>query len=221
MTCVVHIVPVGHTKETLIGSLRRFPVDRVVLVLGKNKEAEGEKRARKVAAGLKKDLGSIPWEELFLDLDDVSSVALAVSERISRERAKGCEVLINLSGSLRSAGVGCYLAALVMGARAYIGLPEYRNGKVVGVREVGEVPLVPLKDLSSEKKDILKALLSGPRLMGELLLEETESERSRLSYHLKDLKKDGLVDTKKEGRNLKVSLTFAGQLYAGGLDRKS
>jgi DNA-binding transcriptional ArsR family regulator len=40
------------------------------------------------------------------------------------------------------------------------------------------------------------------------------SERSRLSYHLSDLKRDGLVDTVKEGRNLLVSLTFAGRLYS-------
>jgi len=221
MVCTVHIVPVGHTRETLIGSLRRYPVDRVVFVLGKNKEAEGERKAREVAADLKKDLGTIPWEEMFLDLDDISAVALAVVERINQERAAGCEVRINLSGSLRSAGAGCYLAALVTGTPAYIGLPDYKGGKLAGVREVKEVPLIPLKDFSLEKKGIMKALVMGPKLMGDLLSAKTESERSRLSYHLKDLKKDGLVETVKEGRNLKVSLTFAGKLYAGGLDRKS
>lgn len=217
MVCTVHIVPVGHTKETLIGSLRRFPVDRVVLVLGKDGGSDGEKIARKVAAELKKDLGSIPWEELELDLDDVSAVALAVSERITEERSSGCIVMVNLSGSLRSAGVGCYLAALVTRTPAYIGLPSYKGGKPSGVREVKEVPLIPLKDFSKEKKDILKALVAGPKLMGDLLSANTEAERSRLSYHLKDLKKDGLVEANKEGRNLRVSLSFAGRLYAQGL----
>jgi DNA-binding transcriptional ArsR family regulator len=43
------------------------------------------------------------------------------------------------------------------------------------------------------------------------------SERSRLSYHIGDLKEEGLIDSVKEGRNLKVSLTFAGRLYAASL----
>jgi len=81
--------------------------------------------------------------------------------------------------------------------------------------------LIPLKDLSEGKRDILAALRDrGDLLLPELMKEKTESERSRLSYHLKDLKKDGLVETVKEGRNLKVSLTFAGRLYSAGLGRR-
>jgi len=41
----VHFVLVGHTKETILGGLRRFPVDRVVFVFGVNEHLEGEKKA--------------------------------------------------------------------------------------------------------------------------------------------------------------------------------
>jgi len=224
MVCTVHLVPVGHQAATLVGSLRRYPVDRVVLVLGSHVELEGEKKAREVAKHVRKELGSIPCEDFVIDLDDVSSASLALAERIKEEGKKGCIVMVNLSGSLRSAGIAAYLAALVTGAPAYMGLPDYRDGKVVGVRDVKEVPSIPLLEVSSGKKDILAALnAAGGSMLLEDLIKSTGgdksavSERSRLSYHIGDLKEEGLIDSVKEGRNLKVSLTFAGRLYAASL----
>jgi len=60
---------------------------------------------------------------------------------------------------------------------------------------------------------LLEALIKK----SDRLREEPVSERSRLSYHISDLKKDGLIETVKVGRNLKVKLTFAGKLYSSGL----
>lgn len=225
MKCVVHLVPVGFTAPTLVGSIRRFPVDRVILVRGKDMSLPGADKAEETAKNVKKDLGSITCEDLFVDIDDIEQSALSLAGRIIKERGSGCDVLVNLSGSLRSLDVAAYLAALSTGAPVYMGLPDYKDGNVVGIRKVVDVPILPLKDLSKEKRDILCALNSaGEGLLLEGLIkksgrlrEEAVSERSRLSYHLSDLKKDGLVDTVKEGRNLKVRLTFAGKLYASGL----
>ena len=48
-----------------------------------------------------------------------------------------------------------------------------------------------------------------------------DKERSRLSYHIKDLKKAGLVISKKEGRKVKLSLSEMGKLYIQGLSIKN
>ncbi|MBN2251972.1 MAG: hypothetical protein JW724_07865 [Candidatus Altiarchaeota archaeon] len=228
MECVVHIVPVGHTAATLTCSIRRYPVGRVVLVRGRDGSLPGAGDAEKTANTVRKDLGSVPCEDFFVDMDDIESAALSLVDRIMKEKSTGCEVLINLSGSLRSLDVAAYLAALSTGTPAYMGLPDYKKGTIVGVRKVVEVPLMPLKGFSSEKRDIIKALGSGKEgmMLGYLmravnkgrLREMGVSERSRLSYHLSDLKRDGLVETVKEGRQLKVFLTFAGRLYAAGLE---
>jgi len=54
---------------------------------------------------------------IFVDVDDIEGAALSLVGRIIAERASGCEVLVNLSGSIRSLGVAAYLAALSSGLR--------------------------------------------------------------------------------------------------------
>ncbi|MBN2014509.1 MAG: helix-turn-helix transcriptional regulator, partial [Candidatus Altiarchaeota archaeon] len=151
-------------------------------------------------------------------LDDVTATALTLIDVIRKEQAAENEVKINLSGSLRTAGIAAYLAAQTTETKAYIGLPEYKNGKITGIRSVKEAPRLPLKKLSKEKKEILVKLKNTETLLEELMKEKTESERSRISYHLSDLKKDGLIETSRKGRNIKAKLTDAGRLYAHKID---
>lgn len=216
MVCVVHFVLVGHTVETLVGSLRCFPVDRVVLVLGVDEGLVGERIARETALGVRRALRGVVFEDFFVDLDDVCSASLCLVEKIVEEKRRGSTVLVNLSGGLRSAGIAAYLAAQVTGVRAYIGLPEYRGRKVVGVRGVVDVPFMPLKKVSEGKKEILLKLLWGDKYVGELIgcREKTGAVKSLISYHLRDLREEGLVEVVKEGRKVRVKLTFAGRLYA-------
>jgi DNA-binding transcriptional ArsR family regulator len=224
--CVKHLVPVGFTPEILVGSIRRFPVDGVILVRGKDKSLPNADKAEEAAKSVRKALGSVPCEDLFVDVDDLEGAALSLAGRIVSERASGCEVLVNLSGSLRSLDIAAYLAAFSTGAHAYIGLPDYAGEKVVGVRKVVSVPVMPLKELSREKRDVMVFLRDRPDglMLGELikksgrLREEADSERSRLSYHISDLKEDGLVETFREGRNIRVKATFAGLMYSFSLE---
>ncbi|MEA3254567.1 MAG: hypothetical protein U9Q22_01900 [Candidatus Altiarchaeota archaeon] len=38
-----------------------------------------------------------------------------------------------------------------------------------------------------------------------------------MSYHIKDLTKKGFIETRKEGRNLKIRLSGVGRMYVEGL----
>ncbi len=223
---VTHIVPVGHTKETLVESLRRFPVGRIILVLGDDPGREGERKARRIAEEVKRDMGSIPCEEIYVNLDDVLSTTLTLVRKIREETGKGCEVKLNLSGSLRSVNIAGYLTALMTSAPAYVGIPEYKGDRISGIREIQYMPCIPLKELSGEKKGIIKLLSSGEGMYLEDLISKLkprlhksgyDNERSRLSYHIKDLRRDGFVETVKEGRNLKIKLSGFGRVYAEGL----
>ena len=225
MTRVVHVVPVGFTKETLLESLQYYPVSKVVLVLGNKPELDTEQKAREVAKEIKKDLGVTQSEEIYVDLEDISSAALQITGKITKEQKNGAEVKVNLSGSIRTIGIAAYLAALTTRSEAYIGIPSYQDGKVRGISSVVKVPLPPLKELSKEKTSILKTLDK------ELTLEELTAKlnpkikrgnkkylhaKSLLSYHIKDLKKDGFIETKKEGKTLKIKTTTMGGIYVEG-----
>lgn len=230
MKGVTHIVPVGHTKETLVESLRCFPVSKVVLVLGDKPEVESEKIARGVAEKVKAEMGSVPCEEIYVDLNDVLSIALTLVRKIKAEIKQGCEVKLNLSGSLRSVDIAGYMAALVTSTPVYVGIPAYDGKDIIGIKGIQNMPLVPIKELLSEKKEIMHLLESVDemylediikKLRPDLQKEDYDRERSRLSYHIKDLKDDGFVETRKEGRSLKIRLSEIGRIYVEGMNMEN
>lgn len=225
---VTHFVPVGFTKETLIESIRRHPVSKVILVLGDKPERSSEQKARRVAKQVKDALGSVPCEEVYVDSENVSSAALFLIDKIKEHKADGREVLMNLSGSLRSIGLAAYIAALVTGTKTYVGIPSYEGDDVTGIEDVVDIPIIPVRKISKEKIDILKILAQSECLLEDIVdglnpkLKKDQpdyaNEKSRLSHHLKDLKRDGFIETDKDGRNLKVKLTVLGRIYLTGLD---
>lgn len=216
-----HIVPVGHTPETLIESLRRHPLNRVVFIVGDKPERDSEKKARDVMEKVKKALGSLSYDHLPVDPEDVFSSAILIAERINTE-AETAQVKVNLSGSLRTIGIAAYIAALMTKSEAYVGVPEYKNGRAEGVSEIVNLPLIPVNELSEGKQNILDIVGDSVKSLDEIVTnlnpkikpgsKEYVSEKSRISHHLKDLK-DLFVETDKDGRNLQVELTQLGKLY--------
>lgn len=229
MAAVVHFVPVGHTKETLVESIRQYPISRVILLLGDNPSLESEQRARGIAKEITKDLGSVKIQEVEVDADNVPSAALAITELMKKEKESGNKVMVNLSGSLRSIGLAAYIAAIATKSEAYVGIPEYSGNKISGVKHVIDVPVMPLKQLSEGKRAILKLLKKAEYGIDQMIAkispklkknsQEYLSERSRLSHHLNDLKQEKLVETIKEGKNIKIRLTQLGKIYMEGLGR--
>jgi CRISPR-associated protein Csa3 len=223
MVETVHYVPVGHTPQTLIESLRHYPVSKVVFLTGDKEDSEGEKKARKVLADVKTALGTTPTDSIYLDLDDIPGCALKIIEQVKKEKSK--EVLFNLSGSLRSLDLACYMAALATNTKTYVGIPKYQKGKITGISEVKEIPLIPIKPYYPEKTKILQTLKTEKTLeelitiLKPKLKKKTQAyltERSRLSHHIKDLNKDRLIQTRKEGKKITIKLTALGKLYLEG-----
>ncbi|MEE8359235.1 MAG: hypothetical protein V3R82_07485, partial [Candidatus Hydrothermarchaeales archaeon] len=84
MEKIAHIVPVGHTKLKLLESLRQFPMQKVILLLGKDRNLEGEDIARQTAMDLRIDIKAIAEvEEETIDKEDVLQCALDITRIIS------------------------------------------------------------------------------------------------------------------------------------------
>jgi CRISPR-associated protein Csa3 len=227
MKKVVHIIPVGHTKVTLIEGMRQFPFHKVVLVLGKE-DGPGERKAVEVAKEIEDEIGSLAEVEfLYIDADNVYSTAIDLAREIKNKQKEGDEVKVNASGSLRTVGISCYLACAVTGAELYVAHPAYENGKVIGIRRVVDIPSFPLKKVGKEELSILSLLKekgateSVDELIEGLLkinkgADGYQNERARMSYHIKKLKNEGFIETKKIGKSLRISLSSLGKLYTIG-----
>lgn len=227
----VHIIPVGFTKPTLLESLKNYKFNRVYLVLGEEK-SRAEKHAAALAGEIEKDVkGVAEVERVEVALDDIYSSASKIIEIVKKEAEEGNEVKINISGSMRTTAIACYLAASICNADVYIGLPKYADGeKVVGITKVVEVPLFPIREVEGERLEIIKILLGrkeiasidelisilSPQIFTRRGSSSYLKERSRISYHLKMLEEDGFIKTAKKGKRKVLELTELGHLYALG-----
>lgn len=226
---ITHIVPVGHTKEKLVDSVRQFPVHKVILIVGQDLNVSGEDKVYKTAEEIEKELkGFVEIEWRNVDKLDVFSSAIDILKIVKEEKGKKREVKINVTGSLHTIGIACYIVALVTGTEIYSALPAYKNGKVVGIKEIFSIPFFPIKEVPEEQMEILRALQgNGVASVDELIsrlkpklekdnTREYANERARLSHHLKILRKDGFLDAEKAGKNVKLRLSRIGEIYAMG-----
>lgn len=218
MVKIAHIVPVGHTKETLTQSIDRFSVSKVIFVLGKDTSLESEKRAHATAKEVEKEFPNVEFENILVDVDDIYGTATKLIEKIRHEKAEGYDVKINLSGSLRPVGLAGYMAALFTSTPVYVGTPSYSNGRANGIRNLIDIPLIPLKKFSREKMNIIKQIGLGNKTLKEMIKDlppesNFASEQSRLSYHLKDLKNDGIIKIERKGREINIELSELGNFF--------
>jgi DNA-binding transcriptional ArsR family regulator len=228
MTKVVHIIPVGLRKERLLESIRQsgYPIQKVYLVLGKDKKLSGEEEAYRAADEIEKTLNVlVEVEKIYVDKLDVYAAALDVLGVIKRELAENNEVLINASDSARTLCIACYVAAQLSGSRLYLAMPKYEDGGEVGIDKVVEIPIPPLKKISDDKLLVVSTIqeqggeVESINKLIELLEGKTQdqkrymAQRARMSYHLKGLEEDGLVEMRREGKNVKIKLTELGKAY--------
>jgi len=222
-------VPVGHTKETLLSSIkasvRTYPINKVVLVLGINKDEKSERRARKIADEVEKGLEIILCERMYTDLFDVLTATNDLVIKAKNEKKSGNKVVFNISGSLRTVDIAAYIASVITKSISIVGVPEYKNDNIVGVKEVYEVPNIPASGLSDVKLSVL-ALLDKENWKSLNEISENfdktsniklDSKKSKMSFHLDDLKRLKLVETKKDNKILLVRLSKLGLAYYNGL----
>lgn len=229
MSQYTHFVPVGHTRETLISSIKElikeYPVSKVILILGKNEQDESEQKARKVADDVEKELSFIKFDRTYTDLFDVLTAASDLVLRARQEQAKGLMVLFNLSGSLRTVDIAGYIASVITKSESCVGVPDYKDGKICGIKKVYPIPKLPSWDITDSKIKVLGLLDDEKwKTLDDLSKEfdpdseiKLESKKSKMSFHMNDLKKLEFIETVRDKKTLLVRRTKLGRVFYNGL----
>lgn len=234
MTLVTHIAIVGHHKEKVIDSIRRFPVGRVLLLV-----ARGERDLIERAREIEREIRGVEVEIVEVERENFFESVEKIIELINREKDMNHEVKLNIADSSDNLGVACYIAALVTEAEIYSAVSRIEDGRVTGVSDVYSIPLFPIKDVGGERIRILKILYESEinsmdemirRLNPDVKEEKILGERARISYrrikmpyrrikmlyHIKILKNEGFVEGGRAGKSVRLRITKLGEIYLKG-----
>jgi len=207
-------MPVGMDSDRIVQTIKAsgHPVHKAYLVLDKS-DADAEKTAGKVEEILKP---LIDISRVYVDKKDIYKTVTDILRVIRKEVNDNNVVIINSSDADRYLTVACYIAAHISGSKFYISL---NKGKLQ------EVPVPPLKKINDEKVSIIKAIddeggeVDSINRLIDILEGKVEdqkkymAQRARMSYHLNGLEEDGIVITKREGKNVRIILTELGKAY--------
>jgi CRISPR-associated protein Csa3 len=226
---------IGHSKDRLIESIRSMrsdPVTTIVLVTGEQ-DSSGEEKSRGIAEELERDLAPVfDVVSARIDKRDVIHAAQQIIGMIRGLQEKGDDVILNMSGSLRTFSIAGYIAGCITGSKMITVIPEYDNNEQeIGIEEVIELPVLPLHVPGDAQRAILAAISDGVASLDELVIklnprmkkssDAFSKERSRLSHHLKNLGELGFVTKEKSGKNVGVTLTGLGKMMlADGRKKK-
>jgi len=132
-------------------------------------------------------------------------------------------VILNMSGSLRTFSIAAYIAGCIMRSKMITAIPKYdHDDNEIGIEDIIPLPPLPLDVIRTGQRRILAAIGEGVQSIDDLVLSLTPdikkdsdafpTERSRLSHHLKNFEKMGLIEKEKKGKNVGVKLTKLGEL---------
>ncbi len=215
---VVHVVFVGGDAEKVMESIKAsgYPIHKAYLVYYTDVKSVAEKLKDVLKVLIDVEMIEVNQYEVFESM-------LKVLEAIREDLKAGNDVYINITEAPKTLTISAYIAAQVSGSKLYTAMPKYEEGKEVGIERVIEIPVPPMKKVSEDKLEILKVIeanggeVESINKLIELLEGRTTdhkkymAQRARMSYHLRGLEEDGLVETKRVGKNVKISLTVLGK----------
>ncbi len=213
MNRFVHVMPIGTESEKIIENIKTSgsPIHKAYLVLDRS-----DKRSEKVASEVEEILKPlVDLERVYVNKRDVYGTVISILKVVRREVDEGNTVVINSCDADRHMVIACYIAAHISGSKFYM--------SVNGTSQ--EIPVPPLKRINDEKVSIIKAIDDEGGEVDSInkLIDVLEgkvgdqkkymAQRARMSYHLNGLEEDGIVITKREGKNVRIILTELGKAY--------
>ncbi len=219
-----HLVPVGFTSDKLVASLRQFPVHKIVILM--HKGDENNKFVKATINDIFQAFKGFEIQDTFVDRENVLDSSLQILSIIEEEIRQGSIVKINIAGGLRNIGIAAYIASIVSDISIYSDIPKPIEDGRYSLKGILDIPRFPIKELAKEQQSILKEIRDGvesvdvliSRLKPELEKGTTEfgNERSRLSHHIKKLRKAGFIETEKFSKNLSIRKSMLGEIYVKG-----
>ena len=209
----IHIVPHGRVTSHVKRGLRAYPgADRVYLLTSDAYEAEGVELQRELEEfGYEVDTRLIDA----FDLRDVVDTIVSIAKQHS-----GDELYINITGGTNLVAGGATSSSFFIGATPYYVLePQDGNEKTDDLVMSLPAPTQPLTfEIGGLQRELLVTLGRWDEagrtdvIMREIGDELGESAQ-KISYHVDQLEKKGLVETQHDGRTKEVSVTDVGRLY--------
>lgn len=226
----IFIIFIGHHKDRLMNSIKYwmkfYPPEKFILITGQEKTT-GERRANKIAEEMKEDLKTPLYPALIEQINkiDISEAINQLQDIINREKDKGYDILLDISGSLRIFSVIAYIAACLTKSKLVSVIPMYNiEDDEIGIENFLEIPILPQYPLGEEQSKIIKSIGPGvdsiERLVHKINPESKNnekiynSERSRISYYLDSLEKGRFITREKQGKNVKINLTDLGRIFS-------
>jgi hypothetical protein len=164
-TGIVHIVPMGLELDRVLGGLKEFPTNRVILLYGTDVSSKIEKKARLNGKRIKEMVSAtIDVEEIELDIFDFYSSARKLKSMFMELRGQGHEVYVNLSTGNRIITSAALLACFMTRSHPYYvrpekySIPEDQEVLSHGVESVMEIPSVTIMGPTRDEEELLKAL---------------------------------------------------------------
>lgn len=209
----VHIVPHGETTAHIKRGLRAYSaIDQVYLLTSNAFEDVGQE--------LQQELGEFGYEVETdgIDAFDLRSVVDTIVS-IARHHPED-ELYINITGGTNLMAGGATSSAFFIGATPYYVLePQSGDEKIEDL--VMELP-APTQPLTFEIKGLQRLVLeqlgqwdqNGQQgIIMKNIGNELGESAQKVSYHVDQLDKKGLVQTQYDGRTKEVSMTDVGRLY--------
>ncbi|ADB57099.1 HFX_2341 family transcriptional regulator domain-containing protein [Archaeoglobus profundus] len=210
----VHLIPLGKRCEIILESVRMSgkPIQKAYLIVSRDGNC-----LKEVENALK---NFIEVEVVKLS-NDVYEAAIELLKIIKRELDEGNDVYINLSDAPKELCIAGLISAQISRSKVYMAITS--NGKV---EKVIDLKVPPIKSLGEDKIALIKALeenggeVESINRLIEIIEGKTDdqkkymAQRARMSYHLKGLETDGLIEMKREGKNVRIRLTPLGKAYA-------
>lgn len=209
----VHIIPLGKRCDIILESIKRSgkPIQKAYLIVS---------REDSCVEDIEKALKNFIEVEVVRVNDDVYDAAIEILKIIKKELKEGSEVYINLSDAPKELYISGLISAQISRTNVYMAVTS--NGKVERVLDL-KVP--PIKSIGEDKVALIKVLEENGGEVESInkLIELMEgkiddqkrymAQRARMSYHLKGLEEDGLIEMKREGKNVRIRLTPLGKAF--------
>lgn len=221
-----HLITPGFTSAKLIASTRLHPAHKVIIVTLKGDE--NIDRVGQTIQQLYDAFKGIEIEETIVERENVFQTTLDILGIIEKEMKNGKVVKINISGGMRNIGISAYIASLVSKIVIYTDIPDSKNDEVYKLKNILEIPPIPIKEIPREQIQILQVLSGGVDSLDILIsrlkpqlekgTKEYNNERSRVSHHIKKLKIDGFIETKKDKKFVSVKKTILADIYIKGME---
>jgi len=225
----VQIIFVSRNKEAVIKSIREIRdiyFDKIILIIGDEKEDPNEKVIWDVAKEIKFDLNKI-WDIHIRAIHkrNILKATNQLVEIISEEKMADNVVFLNTTGLPNNISIGAYIAACMFKARVFTSTPKYNShGEEVGVEGIFEAPIIPIDYPGDEQRQIITLIGDGVDSLDTIIYKQTpyiekntqifRSERSRISHHISKLEEAGFIVKEKKGRNISINLSGLGRILA-------